>query len=53
MINEGDVIAIDGTTGEVFLGEVPVVTSPVVDYLEHGLDATLAGADAGPGQGPR
>ena len=48
VINEGDVIAIDGTTGEVFLGEVPVVTSPVVDYLEHGLDATLAGAD---GQG--
>jgi pyruvate,orthophosphate dikinase len=48
VINEGDVIAIDGTTGEVFLGDVPVVTSPVVDYLEHGLDATLAGAD---GQG--
>jgi pyruvate, orthophosphate dikinase len=45
VINEGDVIAIDGTTGEVFLGEVPVVTSPVVDYLEHGLDATLEGAD--------
>ena len=45
VINEGDVIAIDGTTGEVFLGEVPVVTSPVVDYLEHGLDATLAGAE--------
>ena len=48
VVNEGDVIAIDGTTGEVFLGDVPVVTSPVVDYLEHGLDATLAGAD---GQG--
>ena len=48
VINEGDVIAIDGTTGEVFLGDVPVVTSPVVDYLEHGLDATLAGVD---GQG--
>src|SRR3954471_12389818 len=47
VINEGDVIAIDGTTGEVFLGEVPVVTSPVVDYLEHGLDATLAGVDGG------
>jgi pyruvate, orthophosphate dikinase len=47
VINEGDVIAIDGTTGEVFLGDVPVVTSPVVDYLEHGLDATLAGADGG------
>jgi pyruvate,orthophosphate dikinase len=48
VINEGDVVAIDGTTGEVFLGDVPVVTSPVVDYLEHGLEATLAGDD---GQG--
>src|SRR3954468_9117890 len=47
VINEGDVIAIDGTTGEVFLGDVPVVTSPVVDYLEHGLDAALAGVDGG------
>src|SRR5215213_1663343 len=45
VINEGDVIAIDGTTGEVFLGDVPVVTSPVVDYLEHGLDAVVADAD--------
>src|SRR3954452_22517328 len=52
VVNEGDVIAIDGTTGEVFLGDVPVVTSPVVDYLEHGLDATLAGVAAGAdGQG--
>ena len=45
VINEGDVIAIDGSTGEVFLGEVPVVTSPVADYLERGLDAALADAD--------
>ena len=44
-INEGDVIAIDGSTGEVFLGDVPVVTSPVADYLEHGLDTALADAD--------
>ncbi|HEX8520176.1 MAG TPA: putative PEP-binding protein, partial [Pseudonocardia sp.] len=42
VVNEGDVIAIDGTTGEVFLGDVPVVTSPVADYLERGLDAVLA-----------
>src|SRR3954451_12205115 len=48
VVNEGDVIAIDGSPGEVFLGDVPVMTSPVVDYLEHGLDATLAGVD---GQG--
>ncbi|WP_145809003.1 pyruvate, phosphate dikinase [Kribbella amoyensis] len=41
-IGAGDVISIDGTTGEVFLGEVPVVPSPVVRYFE----GTLA-ADAG------
>jgi len=39
---EGDVIAIDGSTGEIFLGSVPVVPSPVVRYLEDGLDAALA-----------
>ncbi|MBE7188123.1 pyruvate, phosphate dikinase [Jatrophihabitans endophyticus] len=33
---EGDVISIDGTSGEVFLGEVPVVDSPVVQYFEDG-----------------
>ena len=26
-VDEGDVISIDGTTGEVYLGEVPVVPS--------------------------
>jgi pyruvate,orthophosphate dikinase len=30
-------ISIDGTTGEVFLGEVPVVPSPVVQYFEGSL----------------
>jgi len=35
-IHEGDVISIDGTTGDVFLGEVPVVPSPVVEYFETG-----------------
>ncbi|WBQ08675.1 pyruvate, phosphate dikinase [Kribbella sp. CA-293567] len=38
-IGEGDVISIDGTTGEVFLGEVPVVPSPVVQYFEGSLAA--------------
>ncbi|MET7460566.1 pyruvate, phosphate dikinase [Nonomuraea sp. NPDC005501] len=33
-VSEGDVISIDGTTGEVFVGEVPVVDSPVVEYFE-------------------
>ncbi len=35
---EGDVLSIDGGTGEVFLGEVPVVESPVVEYFEGTLD---------------
>ncbi|MGV9302977.1 pyruvate, phosphate dikinase [Nonomuraea sp. NPDC003727] len=33
-VDEGDVISIDGSTGEVFLGEVPVVDSAVVEYFE-------------------
>jgi pyruvate,orthophosphate dikinase len=44
-ILEGDVISIDGSTGEVFLGEVPVKPSPVVTYLEHGVDHAVADAD--------
>jgi len=35
---EGTVVSIDGTSGEVFLGEVPVVASPVVRYFEGELD---------------
>ncbi len=34
VINEGDAVSIDGGTGEVFLGEVAVVPSPVVEYFE-------------------
>ena len=46
-LKAGDVIAIDGTTGEVFQGEVPVVDSPVMTYITHGLDAALStGLDA-------
>jgi pyruvate,orthophosphate dikinase len=33
-ISEGDVISIDGSSGAVYLGEVPVVDSPVVRYFE-------------------
>ncbi|MBN9101212.1 MULTISPECIES: pyruvate, phosphate dikinase [unclassified Pseudonocardia] len=40
VVAEGEVISIDGGTGEVFLGEVPVVRSPVVDYFEDGSTAT-------------
>jgi pyruvate, orthophosphate dikinase len=34
VVNEGDVVSIDGTSGKVFLGEVPVQASPVVQYFE-------------------
>ena len=34
MVSEGDVISIDGTTGKVYLGEVPVQPSEVVQYFE-------------------
>ncbi|MDO4791570.1 MAG: pyruvate, phosphate dikinase [Buchananella hordeovulneris] len=44
VLSEGDVIAIDGTTGEVFLGEVPVVDSPVMTYIAKGLEAGLEAA---------
>ena len=37
-VSEGDVISIDGTSGQVYLGEVPVVASPVVEYFEGSLD---------------
>ncbi|MFE3449094.1 pyruvate, phosphate dikinase [Nonomuraea sp. NPDC059194] len=33
-VGEGDIISVDGTTGEVFLGEMPVVDSAVVEYFE-------------------
>ncbi|HET7385700.1 MAG TPA: pyruvate, phosphate dikinase [Nocardioidaceae bacterium] len=39
-VEEGDVISIDGTTGEVYAGEVPVVDSLVVRYFEGEDDAT-------------
>jgi pyruvate, orthophosphate dikinase len=46
---EGEVISIDGTSGAVYLGEVPVVPSPVVEYFEGkiaaGDDALVAAVD--------
>ncbi|MFC7546018.1 pyruvate, phosphate dikinase [Plantactinospora sp. GCM10030261] len=45
VIEEGDVISIDGTTGVVYRGEVPVVPSPVVEYFEGRLEPTDEGAD--------
>jgi pyruvate,orthophosphate dikinase len=37
-VSEGDVISIDGTSGVVYLGEVSVVPSPVVEYFEGSLE---------------
>ena len=37
-IAEGDVISIDGTSGAVYLGEVAVMASPVVEFFEGKLD---------------
>ncbi|HEX5495740.1 MAG TPA: pyruvate, phosphate dikinase [Mycobacteriales bacterium] len=45
-VAEGDVISIDGTTGTIYLGEVPVQPSPVVQYFEGTLPAE--GADVDP-----
>ena len=44
VINEGDQVSIDGSTGEVFVGAMPVVASPVETYIEKGMEA-LEGAD--------
>ncbi len=41
VIREGDVLSLDGATGEVFLGAVDVVPPPVVRYLEDGLDQVV------------
>ena len=45
VLEEGAVISIDGTTGQVFLGEVPVVPSPVATYFDEGIDAALDYSD--------
>jgi pyruvate, orthophosphate dikinase len=42
---EGDMISIDGTSGAVYLGEVPVVSSEVVRYFEGELHPHAAEAD--------
>ena len=45
VVREGDTLAIDGKTGEVFLGDVHVVDSPVMTYISEGMDAALAISD--------
>ncbi|MBO4270025.1 pyruvate, phosphate dikinase [Microbispora triticiradicis] len=55
VVNEGDLISIDGSTGAVYLGEVPVTASPVARYFEGGqvedelvraVDRVMSHADA-------
>lgn len=45
VFHAGDVISIDGTTGEIFEGAVAVANSPVMTYIAEGLEAGLAAAD--------
>jgi pyruvate,orthophosphate dikinase len=44
VVNEGDQMSIDGSTGEIYLGSMPVVASPVETYIQGGMTA-LEGAD--------
>ena len=44
VLKRGDTIAIDGATGEVFVGDVPVVDSPVMTYIADGIEAAHAAA---------
>lgn len=45
VIDEGDLISIDGSSGKVYKGEVPVVPSPVVEYFEGRMHAGAEDAD--------
>ncbi|MCX4667381.1 pyruvate, phosphate dikinase [Streptomyces sp. NBC_01381] len=45
VVEEGDVVSIDGSTGKVYAGEVPVVPSPVVEYFEGRMHAGADDAD--------
>lgn len=41
-LHAGDVISIDGTSGAIYQGDVPVADSPVMTYIAEGLEAGLA-----------
>ena len=45
VMKAGELLSIDGTTGEVFKGEVPVVAPPVVQYFEGELSDEEIQAD--------
>ena len=40
VVHEGEIISIDGTTGVIYAGAVPVVPSPVTTYLQGNLKAS-------------
>lgn len=42
-IQEGDFLSIDGSSGEVFFGEIPVAPSIVVTYLKSGITQAIEG----------
>ncbi|USR79604.1 pyruvate, phosphate dikinase [Arcanobacterium pinnipediorum] len=45
VLKAGDIISIDGTTGEVFEGAVAVSNSPVMTYISEGLQSALQATD--------
>ncbi|MFD9287742.1 pyruvate, phosphate dikinase [Streptomyces sp. NPDC060030] len=45
VVEEGDLVSVDGSSGKVYLGEVPVVPSPVVEYFEGRVHAGADEAD--------
>jgi pyruvate,orthophosphate dikinase len=45
VVHEGDVISVDGSSGLVYLGEVPVMASPVVEYFEGTVDPAATQVD--------
>ncbi|MEU2729609.1 pyruvate, phosphate dikinase [Streptomyces griseoviridis] len=45
VVEEGDLLSIDGSSGKVYLGETPVVPSPVVEYFEGRMHAGADDAD--------
>ncbi|WP_346428787.1 pyruvate, phosphate dikinase [Streptomyces sp. Z26] len=45
VVEEGDTVSIDGSSGRVYLGEVPVVPSPVVEFFEGRVHAGADEAD--------
>lgn len=51
-ITEGDTISIDGATGAIFAGEIPVVDSIIVDYFE-GKAVPAAGVASDPEGSPK